>query len=366
MATISTTLKTHYVERFGPAERLEHIVLIISFTMLGVTGLPQRYADAQLAKDAIDLMGGIESVRIMHRFFATLLMIGAIYHGGALTYKVYVRGSKLNMLPTLKDARDVIQWVLYNLGLRKEHPQMGRYNFGEKVEYLALVWGTLVMIVTGFMMWNPIATSKILPSEVIPAARLAHSAEALLAVLSIIIWHMYNVHVRRFNRAMFTGKMSRHAMAEEHAEELAAIDAGTATPIVPLEIMARRKKRFWPYAVVMTIILSVGLFYFVTFEDSALQTVPRQRIEEAIDIDPEQGNAEAGATKWETLPCAGCHGATGEGVPPIPAIRFTELDFETFGAVIRRGPADMPAFPPSQVSNQDIADLYAFLRGQEP
>lgn len=362
MAAIGARVKHEYVERFGAAERMEHIVLIISFSMLAITGLPQRYADAQLAKDFIELLGGIESVRIMHRFFATMLMAGAIYHGGALTYKIYVRGSSLNMLPTVKDLRDVIQWVLHNLGLSKEHPQMGRYNFGEKAEYLALVWGTLVMIITGFMMWNPIATSKALPSEVIPAARMAHSAEAFLAVASIIIWHMYNVHVRRFNRAMFTGKMPIHHMEEEHALELVAIREGTATPMIPAEIMARRHKRFWPYAVFMTIVLTTGLIYFVSFEDTAIDTVPRQPVEEAVDIDPDAGSAENGASKWETLPCANCHGATGEGVPPIPTIRSTTLEFETFAATIRRGPADMPAYGPGQVSEQDIADLYAFLK----
>ncbi|MBI5928229.1 MAG: c-type cytochrome [Chloroflexi bacterium] len=362
MATIGATAKQQYVERFGAAERMEHIVLIISFSMLAVTGLPQRYADVQIAKDFIELLGGIESVRIMHRFFATLLMAGSIYHGGVLTYKVYVRGSSLNMLPTVKDARDLIGWVLHNLGLSKEHPKMGRYNFGEKAEYLALVWGTLVMIVTGFMMWNPIATSKVLPSEVIPAARLAHSSEALLAVLSIIIWHMYNVHVRRFNKAMFTGKMPVHHMEEEHALELVAIQAGTATPVIPDAIMARRNKRFWPYAVFMTILLTSGLIFFVSFEDTAIHTVPRQPVEESITIDPAKGNAEAGATKWQTLPCARCHGETGAGVPPIPAITNTALDFKVFAADIRRGPADMPAYGPGQVSEQDIADLYAFLR----
>ncbi|GIK64554.1 MAG: hypothetical protein BroJett018_23480 [Chloroflexota bacterium] len=362
MAAIGTTVKQQYVERFGAAERMEHIVLIISFSMLAITGLPQRYANYQIAKDFIELLGGIESIRIMHRFFATLLMAGAIYHGGALTYKIYVRGSSLNMLPTVKDLRDLIGWVLYNLGLRKEHPKMGRYNFGEKAEYLALVWGTLVMIATGFMMWNPIATSKILPAEVIPAARLAHSSEALLAVASIIIWHMYNVHVRRFNRAMFTGKMPVHHMEEEHALELVAMQEGTATPVVPAEIMARRHKRFWPYAVLMTILLTIGLFFFVTFEDSALDTVPRQPVEASVDINPDQGNAEAGAAKWESLQCGRCHGETGQGVPPIPAIRSTRLEFALFAADIRRGPADMPAYGPGQASEQDIADLYAYLR----
>ena len=120
----------------------------------------------------------------------------------------------------------MLTWIAFNLGLRKEHPHLPRYNFGEKAEYLAVVWGTIVMAITGFMMWNPITTTRFLPGSVIPAARAAHGAEAVLAVLSIIIWHMYNVHIKRFNKSMWTGKLSREAMEEEHAEELDAHHAG--------------------------------------------------------------------------------------------------------------------------------------------
>ncbi|HLA41878.1 MAG TPA: cytochrome b/b6 domain-containing protein, partial [Aggregatilineales bacterium] len=193
MATRTSNIKEHYYKRFGAAERMEHMALLVSFTMLVVSGLPQRYAEYQLARDIIEILGGIESVRILHRFFAIILMITSIYHGGAVSYKIYVRGDRLSMLPSLRDVQDVIGVVLFNLGLRKEHPRMPRYNFGEKVEYLAVVWGTILMVITGFMMWNPVATTKFLSGAAIPVARAAHSAEALLAALSIVIWHMYNV-----------------------------------------------------------------------------------------------------------------------------------------------------------------------------
>ncbi len=90
----------------------------------------------------------------------------------------------------------------------KTPPQMGRYTFEEKMEYWAFAWGAIIMGATGFMMWNPISTVKFLPGEVIPAAKAAHGGEALLAVLAIIIWHMYGVHIKRFNKSMWTGKMS--------------------------------------------------------------------------------------------------------------------------------------------------------------
>ncbi|MCZ7666212.1 MAG: hypothetical protein M5U34_02700 [Chloroflexi bacterium] len=59
----------------------------------------------------------------------------------------------------------------------------------KKIEYWAVIWGTAVMILTGFTLWNPIAITQFLPGQFIPAAKTAHSAEALLAVLSIVVWH---------------------------------------------------------------------------------------------------------------------------------------------------------------------------------
>jgi hypothetical protein len=178
------------------------------------------------------------------------------------------------MLPTLDDARNAIQSFLYNLGLSKTRVQQGRYTFEEKAEYWAFVWGTVIMVITGFMLWNPIATSRFLPGEFIPAARTAHGGEALLAVLAIIVWHMYHVHLRQFNRSMFTGYLSEHEMLEEHPLELADIKAGTAERVARPETIERRKRVFYPIYGVIGILLLAGIFAFVTFEQTAIDTLP--------------------------------------------------------------------------------------------
>src|SRR5690606_38544436 len=98
----------------------------------------------------IDIMGGIEMARILHRSAAVVLMLETIYHGGVVTYKVFVLRVRLTMLPTWKDVKDGLQSLAYNLGLAKERPAMPRYNFGEKLEYWAVIWGTVVMVITGF------------------------------------------------------------------------------------------------------------------------------------------------------------------------------------------------------------------------
>lgn len=348
--------------RFGPVQRMEHVILLITFSGLALTGLPQTYAAEGWAKALIQVLGGVESVRIIHRFLATLLLAEAIFHGGVISYKLFVLGYRASMLPGIRDVRDALNWIAFNLGLRKEHPHLPRYNFGEKAEYLAVVWGTVLMAITGFMMWNPIATTRILPGTVVPAARAAHGAEALLAVLSIIVWHMYNVHFKRFNRSMFTGKLSHAAMEEEHGEELAAIAQGEAASLPP-EIIARRKRRFWPYAVVMTILLTLGLIWFITFEDTAITTVPRQDVVVfAPQVTLQAGDAQVGAAIWPTLRCARCHGDTAEGGGDGGSLRPLELDFDAFYAQVRNGTPDkMPAFSAGELPDSYLLHLWTWL-----
>lgn len=163
---------------------------------------------------------------------------------------------------------------------------MPRYNFGEKLEYWAVIWGTVVMVITGFMLWNPIATTNFLPGQFIPAAKAAHGGEGLLAVLSIITWHMYHVHIRSFNRSMFTGRLSRHEMEEEHALELAEIEAGITDPPLPEPELRRRRLIFYPVALVISVTLLVGLYFFVTFEETAITTIPRQEIDVFVPATP--------------------------------------------------------------------------------
>ncbi len=209
-----TPVKT--VLRFSLFQRIEHLVLLLSFTTLAVTGLPQKFADAPLSQFVLSAFGGIEAARIIHRGAAIVLMALSIYHVVEILYRVFVQRTAWTMLPVIDDFKHLYDDLLFYFGRRKHKAYYGRYNYAEKAEYLAVVWGTAVMILTGFMMWNPIATTNILPGEAIPAAKVAHGGEATLAVLAIILWHFYHVHLRHFNKAMFTGKLTREEMQHEH------------------------------------------------------------------------------------------------------------------------------------------------------
>ena len=260
--------------RFDVARRIEHLVLLISFTTLGVTGLVQKFATAGVSDFIIQILGGIETTRIIHRTAATIFLLESVYHLVVLGYKLYIQRVQASMLPGVKDLRDVIQFVGYNLGFTKDHPKMGRYNFSEKVEYWAMLWGLVLMGLTGLMLWNPIATTNVLPGEFIPAAKSAHGNEAVLAVLAIILWHFYNVHIKKWNWAMIKGTLSKQEMEEEHALELAEIEAGkTPAPLAPPE-RSKRMRIFIPVSAVVTLVLVVVIFQFLTFENTAIRTVP--------------------------------------------------------------------------------------------
>ena len=261
-------------QRFSISQRLQHWVMTLSFTLLAVTGLPQRYALAGWAEWMIATMGGIETVRIVHRVSAVVFILVTVFHFVSLAYAVIVKRSRMTILPSLKDVTDLLDAVRYNLGLARQHPRFPHFSFIEKMEYWALIWGAVLMILTGFMLWNPIATARFFPGEFIPAAKTAHSAEALLAVVAVLIWHFYSVHVKTFNRSMFDGKLTRKQMEEEHAGELEELDAGVRRLPVPREVKRRRERVFLPVATVLLLVMAVGLYAFLTFEDTAIATVP--------------------------------------------------------------------------------------------
>lgn len=273
----------HY-ERFSLPQRVEHIVLVLSFTLLGLTGLIQKYALSGVAAWLIGALGGIESVRIIHRVAAIVFALQSVYHIMVLAYKVFVARTEMTMLPGLKDAIDAIDVVRYNLGLTKEHPKMPRYNFAEKVEYWAMIWGGVVMGITGFMLWNPIATSRLLPGQFIPAAKAAHGGEAVLAVLAILIWHFYSVHIKTFNKSMFTGKMTQQQMEAEHADELQRIMAGTAKRAVDPAGVRRRQRVFVPIAASLGLLMGLGVIWFATFEETAVAVVPPPATEQPVFV----------------------------------------------------------------------------------
>jgi formate dehydrogenase subunit gamma len=263
-----------YYQRFNVAQRLEHVLLVLVFTTLGITGLIQKYAESPVSIWVVTSLGGITVTRLIHRYAAITFILEAVYHFVVVGYKLFVLKLEASMLPGIKDALDALQVMAYNLGMRKGKPKMGRFNFAEKAEYWAMLWGLVLMGLTGVMMWNPILTTRLLPGQFIPAAKVAHGLEGVLAVLAIILWHFYNVHLKTWNASMIAGKLTSHQMADEHGLELEQIEKGEVHQKPSAEVIRRRAALYVPVAAVMAITLTAGFFWWINFKEKTITTVP--------------------------------------------------------------------------------------------
>jgi cytochrome b subunit of formate dehydrogenase len=107
--------------------------------------------------------------------------------------------------------------------MKVEKPRFQRYDFRHKLEYWSVAWGTLLMGATGLILLFPIVATRFLPGVAVTASRVAHSYEALLAFLAIVVWHFYNTHFAAesfpMDTSIFTGKISAEKMQEEHPLE---------------------------------------------------------------------------------------------------------------------------------------------------
>lgn len=236
------------IRRFSRHHILDHLLMLVTFTGLALTGLPQKFPDQAWAKGIVLIIGGVHRTRVVHHFLGTIMVFELVWGIIELLWFHVAKRLPMPMVPRFQDVKDFFRQVRFNLGVDREPPRMRRYTFAEKVEYLALVWGTGLMVLTGLILLFPVRWGTLLPGEVILAAKAAHGGEGLLAVLSILTWHVYFVHVRHWNKSMFNGYLDEEEYAEEHPVELEAIRRGE-TP----------KPDMSPVSVTMFAVLTVGV-----------------------------------------------------------------------------------------------------------
>ncbi len=219
--------------RMTKAERLQHVTLMLSFFLLVITGFMLRFPDAWWVRYIREYIPNAFELRsLLHRIAAVVMVVVSLYHVFYLSFTERGRQLFKDMLPRWKDVKDVSANFRYNLGLSSEKPQFGRFSYIEKAEYLALIWGTIVMTVTGFVMWFDNTFIGMFTKLGWDIARVIHYYEAWLAFLSILVWHIYfvifNPDSYPMNLAWIKGTLTEEEMAEDHPLELEEIKARKA------------------------------------------------------------------------------------------------------------------------------------------
>lgn len=215
--------RAEYVVRFSFWSRFQHASVILLFGLLLVTGMPQTWPYADASRWVIDHLGGIFAVRWIHRAAGVAFALLVAAHLSVVIVGILSRRMRPSMLLGRKDFTDAIDNLRYYAGYAEAPPKFGRYDYRQKFEYWGLVFGSLIMVATGFILIFPIPISRMLPAELIPAAKAMHSYEALFAFLIVLIWHMAGAHLTPeafpMDTSIFTGRIRKDKLRHEHPLE---------------------------------------------------------------------------------------------------------------------------------------------------
>jgi cytochrome b subunit of formate dehydrogenase len=223
---------------------IQHLLIFITFMFLVATGLPIYFSDVFWAPVVISLFGGIDTARLIHRIAGFTMMFASAYHiitivaGTIQKLFNHEFDYKRTQIPRLKDLYDLINDLKYFLGIAPYRPKMEKFMYKQKLHYLAIIWGSLVLIAAGSALLFPDIMAKIIPGtlgKLLPQgaiaeesysaffqalARLMHADEAVMALIVVAFWHWYNVHLvpGRFPMqwTFLTGRITREHQIEEH------------------------------------------------------------------------------------------------------------------------------------------------------
>ena len=212
------------IRRFSAFRIVEHWVYMLTFVLLAITGLSQKFYYLDVSTWVILHSGGIDSVRLIHRYTGIIFSAVTLMHIMVGIIGITLKKWTPSMLINRKDFSDVVHNIRYYLGA-EDHPAIcDRYSYRQKFEYWGVLIGAVIIMFSGITLWFPVVITQFLPGEVIPAAKVLHTNQAILIFIMIALLHIYNSifspEVFPLDTSIFTGNISRERMAREHPAEL--------------------------------------------------------------------------------------------------------------------------------------------------
>ena len=221
--------KTRMFVRMTGNERIQHAALASSFILLVVTGFMLKFPDAWWVEAIRSVSGSglFETRGLLHRIAGGVMVAGSCYHLYYILFTERGRRFVRDIWVNGQDVKDLWQMLRFNVGAARERPRFGRFNYVEKAEYWSLIWGTVVMSATGFVLWFENTFMGLFSKTFIDVSETIHYFEAWLAFLAIVVWHFYyvifNPDAYPVNLTFLTGKVTEEEMEREHPLELEAL-----------------------------------------------------------------------------------------------------------------------------------------------
>ena len=221
-----------HVRRFHGMQIAVHVTIVVSFLLLGATGLPLKFAEASWAPGLIAVFGGQQVAGWLHRLAGAVTFGYFAWHLAMLAHAIVIKKERgffwgpRSMVPQPQDIVDMFAMFRYFLYLGPR-PKFDRFTYWEKFDYLAVFWGVAIIGCSGLVLWFPTAATTVLPGWALNAAYVIHSDEALLATGFIFLFHFFHTHLRPetfpMDTVIFTGRMPLETFKHERPLEYARL-----------------------------------------------------------------------------------------------------------------------------------------------
>jgi cytochrome b subunit of formate dehydrogenase len=267
-----------WVQRFDRKSRRLHMIVITTFLLLALTGLPLRFHSTAWAKGLADILGGVPGSMFIHRAAALATFGYFLFHLIDVLHRILVKKERgllmgwSSMMPRWKDFTDLLAHIRYFLYLGKR-PAFDRWTYWEKFDYFAVFWGVMIIGCSGIMLWIPKLVTVVLPGWVLNVAYVIHSEEAFLAIAFIFIFHFFHTHLRPesfpMDTVIFLGSQPLARLREERPVEYRRlVDSGKLEEMLvepPSRRQVRRAHAIGSIALAVGLLLAVAIVWTLMF-----------------------------------------------------------------------------------------------------